>query len=82
MKRHSAKIKYGVRECSGIAMDEGASDTLVVINDLKEALALLAVKVDLTNFKVFIHQNARGSTTHIKAKFILHDTHFNGVATK
>ena len=42
--------------CSGIAKDEGASDTLVVINDLKEALALLAVKVDLTNIKVFIHQ--------------------------
>ena len=40
----------------GIAKDEGASDTLVVINDLKEALALLAVKVDLTNIKVFIHQ--------------------------
>jgi len=43
-------------KCSGIAKDEGASDTLVVINDLKEALALLAVKVDLTNIKVFIHQ--------------------------
>ena len=41
--------------CSGIAKDEGASDTLVVINDLKEALALLAVKVDLTNIKAFIH---------------------------
>ena len=49
MPKHSAP-------CSGIAKDEGASDTLVVINDLKEALALLAVKVDLTNIKVFIHQ--------------------------
>ena len=33
--------------CSGIAKDEGASDALIAINDLKDVLALLAVKVRL-----------------------------------
>ena len=35
--------------CSGIASDERAGDALIVQNDLKEALAQLAVIVDLTN---------------------------------
>ena len=41
---------------SGIAKDEGASDTLVVENnnDPRDALAQQADLVDLTNFNVFI----------------------------
>ena len=43
----------GVQLCSGIAWDESTENTIDRLNDeSKDALALLAVKVDMTNFVV------------------------------
>ena len=60
-------------------------NALIVENDLKEALAQLAVIVDLTNkfediYSIRIHVVHQRTIQGFR--FILHDAHFNRVAIK